>query len=655
MTGKEASNARRGSPALPSTKGIGPRGKQVCRSIPSGYNDHMRWAVCSFLVAALVIAIAVSALCADLSQSAALVPCAAGDSHKLGCNPSKKDLKEAKRAFAKAISLQKSKHTDEAFDQFQSAARLDPNNIGYLTARELMRQELVSNHIKVGNDDLQKGKQIEALAEFRNALNLDPGNDFAQQRLHDAMGQWTPELKEAPRVIASVDEIQVKPDPGSHDFHYRGDSRELLTQIATSFGVRADLDESVVSRRVRFDIENVDFFTAMRAAGEVVKVFWTAVDEKQILVASDSAENHRQFDQMGLRTFSVPSATTPAEVTDVVNLLRNLFEIRFVTPNLRNGTILIRAPQNVLEAATRFMEGLDTWRPQVMLEVRVFQINHTFARDVGIQIPNQFQMATIPASVITQLQSLLASGQLNATTLAAALAQLSSQFPIFANPVATFGGGKTTEAVSLGTLKASLARNESSVSDLEHVTLRVAQGNDATFHLGTRYPVLTSSYSATVSTGALTQVLGSQAASSVNGLLGGLGAIPSFNYEDLGLSIKAKPSVNGNSDVSLQFEMKFRSLSGQSVNGAPIISNREYKGNITLTEGEPAVVVGALSRTDAQTLAGTPGLQSIPGLNVLTSERSKQVNDDELLVTITPHVISNRMPDQSSEIWIGGK
>jgi type II secretory pathway component GspD/PulD (secretin) len=185
--------------------------------------------------------------------------------------------------------------------------------------------------------------------------------------------------------------------------------------------------------------------------------------------------------------------------------------------------------------------------------------------------------------------------------------------------------------------------------------LRVAQGNDATFHLGTRYPVLTSSYSATVSSGALSQVLGSQAASSVNGLLGGLGAIPSFNYEDLGLSLKAKPTVNGNSDVSLQFEMRFRSLSGQSVNGAPIISNREYKGSITLTEGEPAVVVGALSRTDAQTLSGTPGLQSIPGLNVLTSERSKQVNDDELLVTITPHVISNRMHDQSSEIWMGGK
>ncbi|MCU1296865.1 MAG: repeat protein [Acidobacteriaceae bacterium] len=611
----------------------------------------MRWAVFIFLA----VMLSVPGLYADRPQAVPVVPCASGDGNKLGCDPSKKDLKEAKRAFSKALSLQKSKHTDEAFDEFQNAARLNPKNIGYLTARELARQELVSNHIKQGNDDLDKGKQIEALAEFRNALSLDPQNNFAQQRLHDAIGEWAPQVKEPPRVVASVDEIQVIPTPGSHDFHYRGDSRGLLTQIATSFGLTADIDDSVVSRRVRFDIENVDFYTAMRAASEVTRTFWTSLDEKQILVASDSPENHRQFDQMGLRTFSVPSATTPTEVTDIVNLLRNLFEIRFVTPDVRNGTIVVRAPQNVLEAATQFMQGLDAWRPQVMLEVQVFEINHTYARDVGIQIPNQFQLATIPASVITQLQTLLASGQLNATTLAAALAQLSSQYPIFANPVATFGGGKTTEALSLGTLKASLALNQSSVSSLDHVTLRVAQGNDATFHLGSRYPVLTSSYSATLNTGALSQLLGSQAASSVNGLLGGLGAIPSFSYEDLGLSLKAKPLVNGNSDVALQFELQFRSLSGQSVNGAPIISNREYKGNITLTAGEPAVVVGNLSRTDMRTLTGIPGLASIPGLNQLTSEVTNEQDDDELLVTITPHVISNTAHEQSSEIWMGGK
>src|SRR5260370_18954384 len=62
-------------------------------------------------------------------------------------------------------------------------------------------------------------------------------------------------------------------------------------------------------------------------------------------------------------------------------------------------------------------------------------------------------------------------------------------------------------------------------------------------------------------------------------------AFPSFSYEDLGLSIKAKPAVTSGSDVSLQLEISLRALSGASFNGVPVIGNREYKGTITLLDG----------------------------------------------------------------------
>src|SRR5207237_476662 len=63
---------------------------------------------------------------------------------------------------------------------------------------------------------------------------------------------------------------------------------------------------------------------------------------------------------------------------------------------------------------------------------------------------------------------------------------------------------------------------------------------------------------------------------------------PSFNYEDLGLTLKAKPLVTANSNVSLNVEMQVRSLGTTSLNGVPVISNREYKGSINLLDGEPA-------------------------------------------------------------------
>src|SRR5204863_56581 len=82
----------------------------------------------------------------------------------------------------------------------------------------------------------------------------------------------------------------------------------------------------------------------------------------------------------------------------------------------------------------------------------------------------------------------------------------------------------------------------------ERASLRVAQGNDATFRVGSRFPILNASFAPIFNTPALSRVIQNNSFQA---------AFPSFNYEDLGLSIKAKPMVNGSSDVSLQLELLF--------------------------------------------------------------------------------------------------
>ncbi len=90
------------------------------------------------------------------------------------------------------MKLQREKRQDEAFESFETAARLAPRDVEYVTAREMTRQQLVFDHLTRGNAEMRDGRQIEALAEFRSALHLDPQNEFAQQRLTDALGEWTP-------------------------------------------------------------------------------------------------------------------------------------------------------------------------------------------------------------------------------------------------------------------------------------------------------------------------------------------------------------------------------------------------------------------------------------------------------------------------------
>lgn len=623
--------------------------------VPS-YNRKMRGG--KFIRLSLILltlGLAASAVAADQPTGTPLLPCPESSPRAVTCNPSKKEAKEAGEAFAKGLKLQRERRQDEAFDAFETAARLAPKDAEYVTAREMTRQQLVFDHLTRGNAEMRDGRQIEALAEFRTALHLDPQNEFAQQRLTDALGEWAPKTSAAPQVVAEADELRVAPSAAHADFHYRGDGRGLLIQVASAFGVAASFDDSVVSRQVRFDIGRADFYTAMAVACQMTHTFWTPLDSKQILLAEESAQNHRQFDRMALRTFYLPGLSSPQELNDIANVLRNLFEIRLVTPQPGASTLVVRAQRNVLDGATRLLAKLGDSRPQVMLDVHVYEITNSLTRKMGLHIPSNFQLFNIPAGALAALagrniqdliNQLISSGGINQASsqaLSGLLAQLSGQqSSIFSQPLATFGGGLTLSGLRLGTASAQLSLNESTVKTLEHATLRVAQGSEGTFRVGTRVPILNASFAPVFNTPAIASVIQNNSFQS---------PFPSFNYEDVGLSIKAKPLVNGNSDVSLDLELQFRALQSQSFNGVPVISNREYKGSISLRDGESAVVAGAVSHSEQRSLNGIPGLGSVPGLNQVMTSNSKELDEDELLIVITPRVVSHEQK-QNAEVWM---
>jgi len=327
-----------------------------------------------------------------------------------------------------------------------------------------------------------------------------------------------------------------------------------------------------------------------------------------------------------------------------------------ITPHTETGTLTVRAPQNILDAATQFIQNLDDSRPEVMLDVKIYQVSHTYMRTIGVSLPNEFTLVNIGAAALVALggqslqsliNQLIASGginQANNQSITSLLSQLQGQGnSIFSQPLATFGGGLTFSGLSLGTLMAQASLNESWARDLQHSSLRISQGNDATLHLGTKYPILNATFAPVFNTPAIAQVLGNNTFQA---------PFPSFSYEDIGLSLKAKPMVNGDSDVSLTVEMQVRSLAGQAVNGVPIISNREYKGSVTLMDGEPAVVAGTMSHGEQRSLNGIPGLVQIPGLNQVAGTHAKEVDDDELVIVLTPHVVRKSERNESAEIWI---
>ncbi len=573
------------------------------------------------------------------------------------CKAPAKDLKAARKAFSRGLKLDHAKKLDEAYLEFEQASKLVPENVEYLTASAMTREQLIALHLERGNRNLQDGRQVEALAEFRIALHLDPQNEFAQQRLRDAMGPLPVSPGRAPQVVADAETIHLQPREAPHDFHYQGDSRGLFQLIASSYGLTVVFDDSFPSRQVRFDIQDVNFPTALRAASIVTKTFAVALDERQFFALADTPDNHRQFDRMGMRTFYIPSATNAPELSQLMTGLRSLFELRFISMNAGASTITVRGPHGVLDTITDLVATLDSSRPEVMLDIKAYEVDHSYARGIGIHIPYDFKMFNIPTGALAALggqnvqdliNQLISSGGINQAgneSIQALLAQLQGQQnSIFSQPLATFGGGLTFMGVSLDQARAMLSLNESSIRTLEHVTLRASQNKDSTFKLGSRFPILNASFAPIFNNQQISNVLANNSFTA---------AFPSISYEDLGLTMKVKPAVHSGSDISLQLEMQIRTLGHQTLNGVPVISNREYNGGISLKEGEPAVVAGMVTHSEQNALNGLPGITRLPGMKWLTAENSKQEEDDELLIVITPYVVRGVEGRDSPEIWLG--
>ena len=564
------------------------------------------------------------------------------------CAVSKRELKLAQREFARGLKLRQSGKPDEALDAFDSAARLVPRNIEYATAREVMRQKNVYDHVQKGNELLMTGKEIAAAAEFRQALQLDPSNSFAMQRLQDAASLKAPPSARGIQVVENPGELRLSPPVNKpRNFHLRGDTRTVYQAIGAAFGVTPRFDESTPSRQMRFDLEDADFWTAMRVAGVMSKTFWTPLSPREFLVAADNTQNRAQYERMGQRSFYISDVAAPQELTEIVNLLRTIFDIRYITPQPATSTLVVRAPRHILDAATMLLESLDSSRPQVMLEFQVFEVSRSLVRSLGLNMPLQWQTFNVSAAALAlisqpdiqnQINQLIASGginQANTTAISALLAQLQSQSQnsLLQQPFGTIGGGKTLMAVPFPPATADFSQNQSFVANLQHMTLRASHGNAATMKIGTRYPILNATFAPIFNTPAIAQVIQNNSF---------VAPFPSFNYEDLGLMVKATPQIHGITDVRLELNVEIKSLSGQALNGVPVISNRVYTGTITIKDGESGVVAGTLSISEQNSLTGLPGIARLPLLGTATSSRGRQETDTELLVLITPHLTRTR-------------
>lgn len=559
-------------------------------------------------------------------------PCATVSAPASQCEVSPEVLKKAQAAFHKGMALRQ-KRPEDALAFLSEASNLVPRNLEFSRTMAFVREQLVFRHIQRGNELASQQRTVESAAEFQKALELDPGNAFLQERLRDVSGVRPPPAPGWVEPPSEPLDSLIQPRRGRYTLHLNGDTRSAYRQIGSMYGIQVRFDNSTPSAGVRLDLEKVTFAQAMNAVAVLTRTFWTPVSADEALVAADNPANRKELEHWVLRSFYLPDAKTPQELNDIANLLKTIFELKIVLTAAGSSQISVRGPALVVQAASEFLQTLWAGRPQVLFDLEVWEISHQVTQAIGLKLPQQISVYNIPQSVVTylenntQLLQELTSSGLSSSSISALLAQygLQDYASLLENPFVTFGGGNTLMAMTVPSITANFSRSESRSSLLDKVTLRTAQADQATFRLGTRYPVMNSVVTSLVPTTSSTSSTSSS-------------SYPLISYEDLGLTIKMKPWVQEGA-VTLELEVEMKALSGSTNNSIPVITNSSYKGTISLKDYQPAVVAGALSSSEQNSLSGLPGMGGVPGLSVVTTNQSKQHDDNEFLVLITPHIV----------------
>jgi Flp pilus assembly secretin CpaC len=124
---------------------------------------------------------------------------------------------------------------------------------------------------------------------------------------------------------------------------------------------------------------------------------------------------------------------------------------------------------------------------------------------------------------------------------------------------------------------------------------------------------------------------------------------PGSEYVDLGVKVKATPSLHENDEVTLQLEFEIRALAGSSVNGIPVITNRTISQTVRLRENEPSIIAGLLDQEETKSLSGIPGFANLPGVGYAFGQRNKTSAETELLILVTPRRMSDHIRETKAK------
>ena len=127
--------------------------------------------------------------------------------------------------------------------------------------------------------------------------------------------------------------------------------------------------------------------------------------------------------------------------------------------------------------------------------------------------------------------------------------------------------------------------------------------------------------------------------------------VSGFEYKDIGVILKVKPSVNNEGLITMKVtpevssrtgEREFGGASGASI---PIISTRRTQTQLSLKDGYTMGLGGLLQASDIENESKVPILSQIPGIGAAFRHKEKDGQKMNLLIFITAKILSSEDSD----------
>ena len=495
-----------------------------------------------------------------------------------------------------AESARQSGQIVRAYLLYSEAAARDPHNPTYVSNRDA----LASAARMLTKAEVQNADVSAEVKRLETEAATDDGSEPPVEAA--SFGAWSqlPDLAPIPHL---------DPRNKSATFDLRADERSLVEQVTQAYGIKVTFDPQLQPKaNLRFSIEGADFRTAMDALTAATDTFMFPISRDHVFVARDTEDKRNQFEPQVLLSFPLPNALEQKDLTEAANAVRSILNARTIGWDSTNRIVMVRDRATRARVAYSLLEATLLPRAQVSFEVQFMTLDSEKMYHYGLALPTSY-----PYSYFGQhsgIRTIWPSSIQGLTFL-------------------TFGGGASIFGISQAESTFFATYSNSFSHNIFDSTVVVSNGQTANFHVGDQYPIPSAISTASTRSSSIYNPIGQ------------------VNFVDLGIILKLTPKIASDASIAIDVEADFKALGSQTFNTVPSVLQRQYKGSVTVREGEWAVLAGLDSNSENITRNGLAGLSQIPGLNQFLGENTRNTQTSNTLIVIKPTV--TRLP-LSSEI-----